>query len=153
MKKLMYCGVVFASLFGTVCASFAHQGATGVVKTRMMAMKDLGGLMKRLVKLDWGDSQSARGEAGRVAGEVIIHSREMQKLFPAGSNKKPSEAMDNIWQDEAGFTEAIHALEVAAKSLQSVAPRLQSAGDLKPQIKMLGAACSACHKDYRQKKN
>ena len=49
MKKLLLGFLIALAVAGYASA---HKGATGIVKERMMAMKDIGGLVKRLTELD-----------------------------------------------------------------------------------------------------
>ena len=149
MKHWILAATILA--LASVLAS-AHQGATGIVKQRMDAMKALGGQMKALSQLDWSNPAQSRVSAAAIADEITGHARQMPALFPKGSTQHPSEAIDAIWSNPAEFAEAVKALEAAADQLRTAAPALQRADDVKQHLRQLGATCSACHADFRKKR-
>ena len=83
----------------------------------------------------------------------MVRSRDILRLFPNGSNKKPSEALDVIWKNKDAFAAAVVAMEKSAANLKKASPSLASSDDLKPLIKDLGKTCSSCHADFRKKKH
>lgn len=112
----MTTGVALVSLFAA--AALAHDGATGIVKERMDGMSAMKDSMKILTPMMQGktpyNAQTVRSEAkkiGRHAGE------NMTKLFPEGSDGKPSEAKSEIWQDWGSFSELASQLETYSEGL------------------------------------
>lgn len=103
-------------------AALAHSGASGVVKQRMDAMDAMGEAMKRITpvmrrQVDY-DPQVVR-DAAEV---MIMHAGEdLTELFPSGSNDKPSEALDTIWEDWGNFSALADALRETAEGMKLAA--------------------------------
>jgi len=136
--------------------SMAHEGADGVVKQRMQAMKDMGQAMKDLAAIVRRqtpyDAERVKANARTIAGHA---GPSLLSLFPEGSNGPPSEARQTVWQDWQDFSrlasdlaEKATALEVA--TLQAVASN--SSALMAPAFAALGKVCSACHKSFRRTK-
>ncbi|OMH31753.1 cytochrome c [Motiliproteus sp. MSK22-1] len=130
----------------------AHSGATGIVKERMDAMKDMSDQMK--VMGDMIKGKQAFDVQAFIDGSAIVakHSPEIPGLFPKGSGGHQSEALAKLWNEWERF-------EVKAKRTAEEADKLselsKSGADqnaLRKQFVMLGKSCKSCHKDYRKKK-
>ena len=124
-------------------AALAHSGATGVVKERMDAMVDLGDEMKRLTPMMRGqteyDPEIVRGAADTMIGHA---GSAMTELFPEGSNGKPSEALDAIWEDWDEFAALAEALRANAEGMKLAADNgLAGPGDM-PGGGMMGTGQS-----------
>ena len=126
--------------------SYAHEGATGIVKERMDKFGEMRGQMRQM--------KGALGESdleaiAQITNAMRPFAEQMKTYFPAGSDGAPSEALPSIWQDEAGFEAAIATYNDAIIALNKAA----LAGDAnaaKTGFKALGAACANCHKSYRK---
>lgn len=170
-RTLIASGIILA----TGVAAFAHKGATGVVKERMdqmgmiaKSMKAIGGMMKGQTPYD---ADVVRSEAAMIAS----HGGEtLTKLFPEGSIKHPSEAIPTIWTDWERFEAIAMDLSRYATALSDGAGNdrggsggglssggLTSSGsgdaDLASMLPddlfmKVAGTCSACHQDFRQKK-
>lgn len=72
-------------------------------------------------------------------------------LFPKGTEQgHNTKALAEVWSDQAGFQKASMVLADAAGKLSDAA----KAGDLDTvagQVKVVGDACTACHRTYRAK--
>ena len=173
--------IASAVVLAASAAAFAHSGATGIVKERMdqmgmiaKSMKTIGGMMKGEVAYD---ASVVQAEATKIAS----HSGEtLTKLFPEGSTKHPSEALPAIWTDWERFEAIAMDLSRYATALSDGAGNerglaggglssggLSSSGGLTANgsgdadlasmspddlfMKVAGT-CSACHQDFRQKK-
>ena len=130
----------------------AHTGATGIVKERMDAMKDMSEQMK--VMGDMIKGKRVFDVQAFIDGSAIVakHSPEIPGLFPKGSGGHQSEALAKLWNEWDRF-------EVKAKRTAEEADKLgelsKSGADrkaLRKQFVMLGKSCKSCHKDYRKKK-
>ncbi len=112
----MTTGVALVSLFAA--AALAHGGATGVVKERMDGMSAMKDSMKVLTPMMQGktpyNAQTVRSEAKKIGSHA---GESMTKLFPEGSDGKPSEAKSQIWQDWGSFTEIARQLEIYSEGL------------------------------------
>ena len=149
----MYISVTCALVFvhAATLPATAHEGATGVVKERMDMMRSVAQSMKRIhnqLKLGAGlDHAAIAREAASIAG----HSRDLVKKFPAGSGGGVSEAKPDIWQNPRDFTAKSEAFTAAARRLSDAAGKADSS-NLTALFRDMGSTCSACHRDYRQKK-
>ncbi len=75
----------------------------------------------------------------------------MPGLFPKGSDTGGNtKALPAVWSDAAGFAKAAATLGETAGKLAELAKAGDAEG-VDAQIKLVGAACGACHKDYRAK--
>ncbi len=84
------------------------------------------------------------------AKAIVRFAALLPALFPAGSDKGETKAKPEIWSDNAGFMKAAAAMGAAAEKLAALA-KAGDADGFAAQVKEVGAACGACHKEYRQK--
>ena len=129
---------------------FAHKGAKGIVKQRMMAMKTMGDNMKELSKMVTGKTAFDAGKAKTIAVAIKKHADDIPKQFPKGSMQKPTEALPVIWDRWDEFKGHADDLAKLAGVLVQSADAGQTAS-LATFAKM-GKTCSGCHKDFRLKK-
>ena len=127
-------------------SAYAHQGATGIVKERMDEFQKVRGQMKQIRRAL--ESQNFAAVAA-LSEDMMPWAHNMAEAFPEGSDIAPSEALPAIWQDKAGFAQAIsdyrdaiNALNLAAQSGENDAVRTG--------FKRLGSTCKSCHSTYRQ---
>ena len=167
--------IASAAVLAASAAAFAHSGATGIVKERMdqmgviaKSMKAIGGMMK-------GETAYNAAVVEAEVAKIASHGGEtLTKLFPEGSTKHPSEALPAIWTDWERFEAIAMDLSRYATALSdgagnergSTGGGLSSGGltaggsgdadlaSMSPDdlfMKVAGT-CSACHQDFRQKK-
>ena len=75
-------------------------------------------------------------------------SAEFGDLFPPGSeNAEGTEAAPAIWEDRAGFEEALAAWADAVDA--AIAANPQTLEETKPVAGEIFKACKGCHDDYR----
>lgn len=130
----------------------AHDGASGVVKTRMDAMADMADAMKAMAKVVKGKTAYAPQLFIDNGTTIVGHSAMLVDLFPAGSKQGKSEAKQLIWQQWDDFVTLAQRTETAAQGLVDMAQQGSELRPLKKQFAKLGGSCKACHQDYRQKK-
>lgn len=86
-----------------------------------------------------------------AANGLAAWMRVYPTLFPKGTETGGNtKALPAVWSDRAGFDKAAANLVDAAQKLADLA----KAGDTEAfaaQVKAVGEACGACHKDYRAK--
>ena len=103
-------------------AALAHSGATGVMKERMDAMGEMGDEMKRLAPMMRGQTEYDPDVVRSAADTMIGHAgKQMTELFPEGSNEKPSEALDAIWEEWEEFAALAEALRTSAEGMKLAA--------------------------------
>ncbi len=121
-------------------AALAHSGATGVMKERMDAMSEMGDAMKTLTPMMRGQTAYDPAAVRAAAETMIAHAgSSMTELFPEGSNGKPSEALDTIWEDWDEFAALAEALGTSAEGMKRAAENgLAAVGDM-PGGGMMGS--------------
>ena len=126
--------------------SFAHKGATGIVKERMDKFSEARGQMKQMRGALQANSLDIVVE---ITSDMRQWAKDMPQAFPAGSDMAPSEALPAIWDDKDGFAQAIAAYDEAIIALQKAALSGDQTNAL-GKFRALGQACSNCHKNYRK---
>ncbi|MCB2100074.1 MAG: cytochrome c [Rhodobacterales bacterium] len=129
----------------------AHESATGVVKERMEAMKDLGRAMKEMGAMVKGQAPLAADRIQANGRMIAEHAARIPALFPAGSGHAPSEALPAVWTDRARFEGLAADLGTAARALEAAAATGQK-GPVAKAFRGTGQVCGACHDGFRQKK-
>lgn len=100
----------------------AHGGATGIVKERMDTMEVISKANKTLGAMFKGDVDFDPESVRDAALQIKSHSGEtMTKLFPEGSDGKPSEALPAIWEDWATFEALADDLATFSQTLADTA--------------------------------
>ncbi len=129
----------------------AHMSATGVVKERMMLMKDISKNMREIASMMKGEADYDSEKISRFASNIASKGGErITKLFPDGSLDEPTEALPSIWQDWAKFKAVSGQLEIAANDLKATSG---DQFDAMGAFQKLAQTCGACHRTFRQKKN
>ncbi len=137
--------VVFAAIVAGPTLVLAHTGATGIVKKRMDAMKEVGVVMKELGSMARGVSDFDTTTVAKRAGDLKAHAASIPSMFPEGSHHK-SEALPYIWEDFEGFSKIASDLETAAATLSTV----KDVTALPGALGAAGKTCKSCHSDYRK---
>ena len=129
----------------------AHIGASGVVKERMMLMKDISKSMKEIAAMMKGEVDYDSEKMSSLASIIASKGGEqITKLFPNGSLDETTEALPSIWQDWAKFKAVSGQLEITANELKAMSGNQFDAMD---PFQKLAQTCGACHRSFRQKKN
>ena len=115
--------VAMGALSGSV-AVFAHKGATGVVKERMELMERYDELTDRLFAM-LHEELPYSADAVRKAAEAIkkTSGAHLVKLFPKGSDDKPSRATPDVWRNMETFEHFSEMLEVSADAVADTADK------------------------------
>jgi cytochrome c556 len=144
MKRILF------SLFITAIAgtAFAHGAATGIVRERMDGMVLLAKTMKSLAAMTKSD-QKLNLLAIQAAGQTIADhaGKNLTTLFPTGSTQH-SDATPLVWSHSDEFQRLADRLASQGMELRGI----DTPAQLQTQIKQIAETCSACHADYRQKK-
>ncbi|MGI9400843.1 MAG: c-type cytochrome [Rhizobiaceae bacterium] len=149
MKTSTFLIVAAMAATATVSA-LAHEGATGVVKERMLMMKDVSSQMKSLGQMIKGELGFDPKFASSAARNIASHGREMLVLFPEGSIDEPSKALETIWQEWDQFERITRVFIAQANELAEVSQTASKPTEIIPQYKALTQTCSTCHQDYRK---
>ncbi len=132
--------------------AFAHSGATGIVKERMEAMKDIGSQMKIIGRMIKGNDPFDAKSVEKAAITISGHAAEIKNLFPENSTESPSEALPAIWSEWDEFIAIADKMKSEAEILSNVAKSASNVEDIKAQFAGVGKTCSGCHEKYRLEK-
>lgn len=131
-------------------AALAHQGVKDpAVMARMQGMGEIGKAMKTLGEMAKGEAAFNRKAARSAAKAIRAHAAQTPALFEAPATDPKSEARPKIWKQFDDFTAKSKALEKVAADLSG---SIRNPDDLRTGVAALGAACKACHSEYRRKK-
>ena len=131
-------------------AAFAHSGVkNAVVKARMDSMSAIAAEMKTLGQMAKGTVAFDAGAAKVAATAIANHAADIPVIFEPEEDDPKSQAKAEIWDNFGDFTAKSERLESLALELSD---SIATESDLPSAMKSLGAACQACHKDYREEK-
>ncbi|MGB0671909.1 MAG: c-type cytochrome [Rhodospirillales bacterium] len=123
--RLMACSGCLALAFGIAVVSghsWAHGGATGVVKERMTLMEGIGDAVKALAAMMKGEADYDAEKVKSLASGIADHAgKRMVDLFPKGTSGHPSEAKPAIWDKWDTFQGLADRLETYAGALAQTA--------------------------------
>lgn len=137
--RTILCGAALTSLIGA--SALAHSGATGVVKDRMMGMGVMGKAVKVIAAMMQGEVTYDADQVRTAAENIGSHAGSaLTKLFPEGTNKKPSEAKAAIWANWDRFEVLAEDLQLYSKGLALASVNGVMAGDDAPAADMMGGS-------------
>lgn len=131
-----------AALFSMSVVAFADD-----LTDRKSAMKTLNGSLKTLngQKRDFNGSIVAA-----EAGKALAALQKAQKLF-AEKGTGETKALDSVWTDIEGFSEAFEDSIAAAKTLKSIGENGQE-DMFGGGFNDLAQSCSGCHRKFRARR-
>jgi len=139
---------------GLIQSAASHTGATGVVKERMDNMLSMGKALGAVADMFKGKRKFEPKVVSQTGDILIEHSKSLSNLFPnteASRGGSHTAALPAVWEKNDEFSNLAKSLEEKAMVLKLVA----AGGDLK-NIKIAfgqtAKVCSACHSDFRKKK-
>lgn len=136
-------------LFGAVLPTAAHADETNAAIVHRQALyKVAAGHMaglKSILALKDGPAANA----GYHAEGIVAAFQHFGDAYPAGSDKGETKAKANIWTEPAKFKEAGQKAYGAATNLVAAVRSDDKVKGL-AAFKELGAACKACHDDFRK---
>ena len=153
MVKLIFLVVILMSVVSLRLTVQAHEGAKGVVKQRMDAMKTMASSMKSLhaiatrkAKFDREKIKTNTSAIRNVGGEKLL------KMFPQGSVMSPSEAKPEIWENWPTYVNLVENLSQKLDAMDAVLSTAVTRAEFYSTFMGLSKTCSNCHKRFRAKK-
>ncbi|MEM9249056.1 MAG: cytochrome c [Pseudomonadota bacterium] len=134
----------------TICATaaLAHVGVkNGAVMERMHNMKDSAQALSVLGKMDKGQHVFDADKAAEAKRTLESLSARVPALFEALETDPLMEARPVLWDEWEAFVARSAAMDKAIAALD-----VSSKDALRPGLRSVARACSACHEDYRAKK-
>lgn len=127
--------------------AMAHGGVQNpAVKARMDLMTAIGDQTKILGQMAKGQRGFDAKEAQTAAAAIGADAAQIPDMFRNAETDPKSEALPAIWENYTDFTQKAMALQSAAEA----ATNIGDAAMLGAALSEIGAACKACHKDYRK---
>lgn len=153
MKTLSLFAGVAAVTLTTMAFADGHEDVNPAVKARQAHMQlyahnlgILGGMAQG--KIDY-DTDAAAAAASNLSALVALNQAS---YWPAGTDNATIEgtkALPSIWSDFDGVMEVSAGMTEAAAAMDAVAGT--DLASLQGAMQALGGACSACHREYRQR--
>ena len=171
--------ILLLCLCAAIPLAAAHEGATGIVKERMMAMEGVGKAMKEIKAMLRGqkpyDGESVATLARRIRDQS---GSTLTRFFPEDSLRHPTKASPEIWRRWELFETLAQDLGTSAEALavaaekpddkarlgsasekESTQSAMASADDAESQavelpmaaFAKLARSCAACHREFRIK--
>ena len=145
MKHFISLAIITLYLIIHSTTSFSHEGATGIIKERMDKFQESKSIMRQINK-SFANKDFTIVETG--ASKLQKWGLDMNNFFPEGSNKKPSEAREEIWLEPDLFKLAIENFTKASGNLLKISREK----DLEKTIQAfreVANTCKGCHKKFR----
>ena len=151
--RLIFLVVILMSVVSLRLTVQAHEGAKGVVKQRMDAMKTMASSMKSLhaiatrkAKFDREKIKTTTSAIRNEGGEKLL------KMFPQGSVMSPSEAKPEIWENWPTYVNLVENLSQKLDAMDAVLSTAVTRAEFYSTFMGLSQTCSNCHKRFRAKK-
>lgn len=152
MKRLI---VTAVALFGTLTGLSAHaqfQKPEDAIKYRQSALTVMANHLGRVGAMAQGRAPFDAKAAADNAAIVVTMSKLPWVAFGDGTDKgMPTRAKPEIWKDQAKFKDLQTKMMAEAEKFEAAA-KSGNLDTIKAALGPLGAACKACHDDYRAEK-
>ncbi|MBW8743579.1 MAG: cytochrome c [Sphingomonas sp.] len=128
----------------------AAQSPQAIIAARQAGFKKMGAAMK-VLKAQLDSGAPAKDVMANAARTIALTAPQQAKMFPAGTGASAgvkTDALPNIWTDRANFDALMVRLVGETAKLQAVAGGGDAAA-IAAQTKATGAACAACHRQFR----
>jgi cytochrome c556 len=141
--------VLLISLVILAPPPLSNAAEPNIVETRQAGQDLLAGDFAgiRAVVATHGDVKTLETPAKAMARWI----RQFPTQFPPGTEKiSGTKALPAVWSDPAGFQKAANVLADASDKL-AVLAKSGDADGVASQVKVVGEACGACHRTYRER--
>ena len=150
MKSLIPFAVAVAALCAAVPASAQFAKAEDAIKYRQSALFVMGQHFGRIGAMVNGRVPFDAAAAQTDAEIATMMSKLPFTAFGQGTNVGKTGAKPNIWTDQAKFTAAATKMQDEMAKLNAAA-KTGNLEQIKTAFGATGAACKACHDDFRKK--
>jgi cytochrome c556 len=141
--------LLLAAVLASAMASAVQAQEFNIIETRQAGQDLLSGDFAGIRAV-----VAAKGDVTKLEDPAKAMARWMKQFpttFPPGSDKgRPTRALPAVWSDPAGFHKAADDFVEAAEKLTQLA-KAGDADGVAAQVKVVGDACAACHRTYRQR--
>lgn len=152
--------LTLSGVLASVQSADAHEGATGIVKQRMDAMKSMGDHAKSVGDMLKGKQDIDPTAIRSAADAFVSHGEDIPELFPDNDTSRQgsnTEALSEIWENwpafttlATQFTEDSRLLVQAAASLDNgISLEDDAARSIRAVFFKTVKSCSSCHERFR----
>lgn len=160
MRIALFSMLCFVGIALIVMSVKAHEGASGVIKQRMDAMKSMGDYAKTVGDMFKGKTTLDISTISAASEDFVLHGQLIPTQFPDTPESREglmTEALPNIWDDWQQFTALAEQFTRDSRQLGVVAAKLQSSGtldsgstrNLRSVFFKTVKSCSDCHEHFR----
>jgi cytochrome c556 len=149
------CSAIAAAILTLSAVSIAQDAdVAAVVEGRQSNLRDLGAAFKG-INDELKKSEPSMPLIKQYATQIDDLAKQQRFWFPAGSGPQPdikTKAKQQIWTRASDFSQAQSDFVREAGKLREAAAGSDLSA-LRPQQRVLGKTCEACHKQFREKED
>jgi cytochrome c556 len=152
MNRLAVIVIAAGAALTSLSAAAQFQKPEDAIKYRQSALTVMANHLGRVGAMAQGRAPFDAKAAADNAAIVVTMSKLPWVAFGEGTDKGgPTRAKPEIWKDQAKFKDLQAKMQAEAEKFEAAA-KTGSLDNIKAAIGPLGAACKACHDDYRAEK-
>jgi cytochrome c556 len=152
MKRLLVTTVAALGALTSLSANAQFQKPEDAIKYRQSALTVMATHLGRVGAMAQGRVPFDAKAATDNAAIVVVMSKLPWAAFGEGTDKGlPTRAKPEVWKDAARFKDLQGKMQAEAEKFEAAA-KTGSLDTIKAAAGQLGAACKACHDDYRAEK-
>jgi len=160
MQIALFSMLCFIGFTLIVTSVKAHEGASGIIKQRMDAMKSMADYAKTVGDMFKGKTTLDISMISAASADFVRHGQVIPTQFPDTPESREgliTEALPIIWDDWQQFTALAERFTRDSRQLGVIAAKLQSSGTLdSTSTRTLRSvffksvkSCSDCHEHFR----
>ena len=151
-RRLLAAALASLGVLASLPAAAQFQKPEDAIKYRQSALTVMSTHFGRVAAMAAGRIPYDAKAAADNAAIAVTMSRLPYVAFGEGTEKGlPNRAKPEVWSQSAKFKELAEKMQGEMVKLDAAA-KIGSLDALKPAVGAVGAACKACHDDYRAEK-
>jgi len=152
MKRLVVYVIAAGAALSSLSAAAQFQKPEDAIKYRQSALTVMANHLGRVSAMAQGRAPFDAKAAADNAAIVVTMSKLPWVAFGEGTDKgMPTRAKPEVWKDAAKFKDLQSKMMAEAEKFEAVA-KGGNLDNIKAAVSQLGAACKACHDDFRAEK-
>jgi cytochrome c556 len=152
MKRFVVTAVAALGALTGLNAQAQFQKPEDAIKYRQSAMYVMATHLGRVGAMAQGRAPFDAKAAADNAAIVVAMSKLPSAAFGEGTDKgMPTRAKPEVWKDQAKVKDLFGKMQAEAEKFEAAA-KTGNLDTIKAALGPLGAACKACHDDYRAEK-
>jgi cytochrome c556 len=152
MKRLVVTAIAAGAALTSLGAAAQFQKPEDAIKYRQSALYVMANQLGKVGAMAQGKAPFDPKIAADSASVVVVMSKLPWVAFGEGTDKgMPTRAKPDIWKDPAKFKDLQTKMMAEAEKFDAVV-KTGNLDNIKAATSQLGAACKACHDDFRAEK-